>query len=73
MAYTGLAMTIRYLDGSYSNPESSLLAAVSDNLKPRFGNGDWTSIFQPSSLILVCMLSTAYMAHFNAPKVSHYG
>ncbi|GAX09221.1 hypothetical protein FisN_17Lu316 [Fistulifera solaris] len=68
MAYTGLAMTIRYLDGSYSNPGSSLLAAVSDNLKPKFGSSDWTSIFQPNSLILVCMLSTAYMAHFNAPK-----
>ena len=26
------------------------------------------SVFQPRALILLCMLSTAYMAHFNAPK-----
>lgn len=68
MAYTGLAMAIRKLDGSYDK-EGALLASVSEKLRPAFGNDGWKSVLQPSSLILVCMLSTAYMAHFNAPKV----
>ena len=68
MLYTGLAMARRYLDGSYGE-EGSLLESVPEGLQPMFGNDGWQSVFQPSSLILVCMLSTAYMAHFNAPKV----
>ena len=73
MAFTGLAMTIRYLDGSYDNSAvststKSLLSTVPPNLRPSFGTDGWQSVFTPKSLILVCMLSTAYMAHFNAPK-----
>jgi amino acid permease len=76
MAGTGLAMTKRYWDGSYqvnaatsSSSSSSLLQSVSANLQPKFGTDTWKSVLHPNSLILVCMLSTAYMAHFNAPKV----
>merc|ERR1712028_188132 len=32
------------------------------------GNMGADSVLSPNALILVCMLSTAYMAHFNAPK-----
>ena len=69
MLYTGLAMAKRYLDGSYTKEGSSLLESVPVDLQPTFGNDGWQSVFHPNSLILVCMLSTAYMAHFNAPKV----
>jgi len=78
MAYTGLAMAVKYLDGSYKLPlpledgtmpaASGLLSTVASNLQPSFGTNGWQSVFTPKSLILVCMLSTAYMAHFNAPK-----
>lgn len=79
MAYTAVAMAVRYLDQSYKLPAaavkgaapdlgSSLLQSLADDLKPSFGNSGWKSVAQPASLILVCMLSTAYMAHFNAPK-----
>lgn len=76
MAYTALAMTVRYLDSSYSLPASAeevggrLLSGVTnDALLPKFGNDGWMSAFTSAkSLILVCMLSTAYMCHFNAPK-----
>ena len=45
----------------------SLVEQVADDLKPVFGNAGWSSAFTPNSLIFVCMLSTAYMAHYNAP------
>jgi amino acid permease len=71
MAYTFVAMTIRYLDGSYSSSsKTNLLADIATaSLRPKFGttNG-WTDVLSPNSLILTCMLSTAFMAHFNAPK-----
>jgi hypothetical protein len=73
MGYTGVAMAKRWSDGSYSTEGSALLESVSDNLRPAFGDDGWKSVMQPSSLILVCMLSTAYMAHFNAPKVRTIG
>ncbi|CAB9515489.1 Putative sodium-coupled neutral amino acid transporter 11 [Seminavis robusta] len=77
MAYTALAMTVRWLDGSYAMTQGAegmvasgnLVADVAENLRPKFGSvGGFESVLNPSSLILLCMLSTAYMAHFNAPK-----
>lgn len=67
MAYTAVAMTVRLLDGSYSS-EGKLVEQIASNLRPQFGNMGAESVFSPNALILVCMLSTAYMAHFNAPK-----
>jgi hypothetical protein len=64
MAYTALAMTVRFLDGSYSmaGEETGTLAAeVAKHLRPKFGNLGAASVFSPNALILVCMLSTAYM------------
>ncbi|CAM9362637.1 unnamed protein product, partial [Heterosigma akashiwo] len=57
--YTGVAMAIRLLDGSYRTGgrfAGSIPAQPSFNL---------------SSLILVSMLSTAFIAHYNAPKFYH--
>ena len=60
MAYTALAMTVRFLDGSYSEG-GALLEGVEEILQPSFGTAGFVSVFSPKSLILVCMLSTAYM------------
>lgn len=78
MAYTALAMTVRWLDKSYAMTNTiegvhiatgKLVGDVAETLRPAFGsNGGFQSVLNPSSLILLCMLSTAYMAHFNAPK-----
>lgn len=67
MAYTSLAMTVRFLDGSYVKG-GALLKQVGKDMVPRFGNKGIQSVISGNALILVCMLSTAYMAHFNAPK-----
>lgn len=64
MAYTALAMTVRWLDGSYSmngDQIGSLAAEVATHLRPKFGNLGVASVWSPNSLILICMLSTAYM------------
>lgn len=68
MAYTAVAMTVRYFDGSYTSPSGALRPLVIQALRPSFGSDGWKTVVKPSSLILLCMLSTAYMAHFNAPK-----
>jgi hypothetical protein len=61
MAFTALAMTVRWLDGSYE-VGGSLVGDVAANLRPAFGStGGFASVMNPSSLILLCMLSTAYM------------
>eukprot|EP00521_Asterionellopsis_glacialis_P012866 CAMPEP_0195308660 /NCGR_PEP_ID=MMETSP0707-20130614/38343_1 /TAXON_ID=33640 /ORGANISM="Asterionellopsis glacialis, Strain CCMP134" /LENGTH=511 /DNA_ID=CAMNT_0040372943 /DNA_START=57 /DNA_END=1592 /DNA_ORIENTATION=- len=80
MGYTAVAMGLRYFDGSYALPPSgedgigggggggALVGSVAKALQPQFGSKGASSVFSGQSLILVCMLSTAYMAHFNAPK-----
>jgi amino acid permease len=68
MGFTALAMTVRYLDGSYAVGTGALVSDVAAHLRPAFGSHGWSSVLQPNALILLCMLSTAYMAHFNAPK-----
>mmetsp|Transcript_19141 Transcript_19141/g.42482 ORF Transcript_19141/g.42482 Transcript_19141/m.42482 type:complete len:495 (+) Transcript_19141:1-1485(+) len=65
--YTGVAMAIRLLDGSYRTGgrfAGSIPAQPSFNVKGG-------SMAQLSSLILVSMLSTAFIAHYNAPKFYH--
>ena len=71
MAYTALAMTVRWLDGSYAmtntiegvhTASGKLVGDVAESLRPAFGTvGGFQSVLNPSSLILLCMLSTAYM------------
>jgi amino acid permease len=63
MVYTGIAMTIRLLGKSYLKGGKFAL----DVAAPSFGSTRG-KFLQPSTAILLGMLSTAYMAHFNAPK-----
>jgi hypothetical protein len=67
LGFTALAMAFRYLSGSYATA-TPLLAAVAAPLQPAFGVAGWKAFFKPKSAILLCMLSTAYLAHYNAPK-----
>jgi amino acid permease len=65
MLYTTLVMGLRYFGGSYAAGgalfDSQLTA-------PIFGNVGASGVLSARSLILMCMLSNAYIAHFNAPK-----
>ena len=67
MVFTTLAMGIRYAQKAYA-VGSDMFPVVSPQLAPRFGNVGWTGALTPNVFILVCMLSTAFMAHFNSPK-----
>jgi hypothetical protein len=69
MIYTAMAMVVRYLGKTYA----ATGAFGADNvaaLRPKFGSVGVQGALTPSVAILISMLSTAYMAHFNAPKVS---
>lgn len=68
MAYTSLAIAVRYFGGSYALPAGEFLADISTDLAPSFGTIGASGALSSKSLILICMLSTAYIAHFNAPK-----
>ena len=61
MVYTALAMTYRFMRGSYLGG-SPLLADLAENLQPSFGKKGISAVVSPQSVILVSMLSTAYMA-----------
>jgi len=64
--YTSLFMLLRYLDGSYA-PGGRYYAVISPVLRPSFGD----HTVQHSSyavFILMSMISTAYVAHYNAPR-----
>jgi len=67
MGFTTAAMGIRYLDGSYK-AGGKFVAELAPNLAPAFGTKGAAAVMNPNSFILVCMLSTAYLAHYNAPK-----
>jgi len=67
MIYTALAMVIRYIGKVYTVTG----AFGQDNvpaLRPDFGTVGARGALTPSVAIFVSMLSTAFMAHFNAPK-----
>ena len=66
MALTVGVMAIRYFDGSYALPAGKFLESVGK--LPAFGSKGASAALSPNTFILVCMLSTAFMAHFNAPK-----
>ena len=82
MFYTTIAMALRYLGGSYkvgtaavvkgsktaAVPAGKYIADVATNYQPSFGSLGASAALSPNVFILICMLSTAYMAHFNAPK-----
>lgn len=66
MLLTVGCMAVRFFDGSYGLPDGKFVADLA--LKPVFGSKGASAVLSPNSFILICMLSTAYMAHFNAPK-----
>ena len=59
--YTGVFMGIRLFDGSYA-PGGKFYGSLS--ALPKFG----TTTSPVAAFILVSMLSTAYIAHYNAPR-----
>jgi len=67
MLYTAVAMLIRFLDKSY-RVGGKFATDLPPTLRPAFGNVGAAGVVTASTSILVGMLSTAYMAHFNAPK-----
>ena len=68
MGYTVVAMAIRYFDGSYADANSELVQDIAESLRPAIGTKGGSAVFSSNAFILICTLSTAYMAHFNAPK-----
>jgi amino acid permease len=68
MVYTAVAMGIRYYGGSYTVPHGRFLSDLPLSLRPSFGTIGAVGALSPVTSILLGMLSTAYMAHFNAPK-----
>ena len=68
MTYTTFAMAIRYFGGAYKLPAGRFVADIASEFKPSFGDVGAAGALGPKSFILISMLSTAYMAHFNAPK-----
>ena len=71
MIYTSAAMALRYFDGSYREG-GKFFATLPEHLLPKFAERGSTKIadllLNPKIFILISMLSTAYMAHYNASK-----
>lgn len=67
MLYTAVAMCVRYFGKAYT-ATGGFGNDMAPSLRPKFGPVGAAGVFTPSAAILVSMLSTAYMAHFNAPK-----
>lgn len=67
MAYTSFAIGMRYFGGAYA-AGGRFLPDIAPALQPSFGSVGASGVMSANSLILVCMLSTAYIAHFNAPR-----
>ncbi|KAG5192010.1 transmembrane amino acid transporter protein-domain-containing protein [Tribonema minus] len=66
--YTAGVMALRYFDGSYALGGRFFNAAASAAKGPLFTG---SAALNPLSLILVSMLSTSFIAHYNAPKFYH--
>jgi len=64
--YTGTAMFIRYLDGSYA-PGGAFYEEIDQVMRPRFGST--VNLLSPAIFILASRMSNAFMAHYNAPKL----
>jgi len=66
IAYCALFMTVRLFDGSY-RVGGKYFADLAAAVRPSFGAR--TSAPQPHVIfVLISMISTAYVAHYNAPK-----
>jgi amino acid permease len=65
MIYTTIAMGLRWYQGSYL-PGGAFF--TSQLAAPVFGAAGASAAMSPKALILTCMLSNAYIAHFNSPR-----
>lgn len=68
MVYTSTVMAVRYLDKSYASNDSPLTMQVPTHLVPHFGGKGWQAAFSTKIAILISMLSTAFMSHYNGKK-----
>ena len=68
MGYTALAITVRYATRAYAMPDGPLLADVPTALHSVFKTIRAKGVLSAKATILVFILSTAFMEHFNAPK-----
>lgn len=62
--YTAIFMLVRYLDGSYVSGGEFFKDIV---LKPSFSKRGGYSVASFNAFVLVSMLSTSFVAHYNAP------
>lgn len=66
--YMAAAMCVRWLMKSYA-PGTPLYESLPADIAPRFGKAGWKAAFSNSQIaILISMLSSAFMAHYNASK-----
>mmetsp|Transcript_9168 Transcript_9168/g.13373 ORF Transcript_9168/g.13373 Transcript_9168/m.13373 type:complete len:544 (-) Transcript_9168:1398-3029(-) len=68
MLYTSLAMLWRYLGSDYA-VGGQFHQAI--DVKPSFGTTGAAGVLHPNAFLLLSMLSTSYMAHYNAPSFYH--
>jgi len=70
IVYCALFMAVRLVDGSYRGPNGRFFKDISDAVKPSFNQRVTTAAASSSHAIfvLISMLSTAFVAHYNAPK-----
>jgi len=68
MGYTVLAMAVRYATRAYAMPNGPLLADIPTALHSVFRTIRTKGVLSAKAAILVFMLSTTFMEHFNAPK-----
>ena len=73
IVYCALFMAVRLVDGSYRGPNGRFFKDISDAVKPSFNQRVTTAAAASSSsshaiFVLISMLSTAFVAHYNAPK-----
>uniref|UniRef100_A0A7S4F9R1 Amino acid transporter transmembrane domain-containing protein n=1 Tax=Chrysotila carterae TaxID=13221 RepID=A0A7S4F9R1_CHRCT len=66
--YTALFMALRCIDGSYA-PGGKFFSAIAPAVQPRFVPvTPATPVVNLSIFVLISMLATAFLAHYNAPK-----
>mmetsp|Transcript_3989 Transcript_3989/g.4071 ORF Transcript_3989/g.4071 Transcript_3989/m.4071 type:complete len:494 (-) Transcript_3989:129-1610(-) len=63
--YTGVFMSIRFLDGSYL-PGGQFYSSLTAATEPIFNTRSMA--LTPAMFVLISMLSTSYIAHYNAPR-----
>ena len=69
MAFTAIAMGIRYFEGSYdSNADGRFLDDIPVRMQPSFGTTGAMAAFHLNVLVLLCMVSEAYISHYNSPR-----